>query len=245
MGRLSGKTAVITGAARGMGAAQAELFVDEGARVFLTDVDHGSVEQLAQRLGPQVAFAPHDVASEADWTRVETSCLGRLGGFDILVNNAGQYIAGGLLDTSLATFEQLVRVNQVGVFLGMRTAARSMRSRQVAGSIVNISSIAGLRGTVGMFAYASTKWATRGMSRAGACELATHRIRVNSVHPGLTSTAMLKEMPDAQVQQIASKIPLGRLGTPDEVARLVLFLASDEAVHITGAEVQIDGGSLA
>lgn len=245
MNRLKGKVAVVTGAARGMGEAEAKLFVAEGAKVVLTDVNVNAGESLAEQLGPDALFLRHDVASETDWEQVLGLVHERFGRLDILVNNAGLYRGADLVNTDLATYEQLFRVNQVGVFLGMRGAAASMIKRGEGGSIVNISSIAGLRGTSGMFAYASSKWAARGMSRAAAAELAQYKIRVNSIHPGLTATGMLSDMTVEQLELLRKKVPMGRLGTPDEVANLALFLASDEAAYITGAEVQIDGGNLA
>lgn len=243
--RLKSKVALVTGAARGMGEAEATLFVAEGAKVVLTDVNVEAGAALAERLGPNALFRKHDVSSESDWERVFSVVQERFGGLDILVNNAGLFRGGELISTDLTTYQQLVQVNQVGAFLGIRGGAAAMMKRGTGGSIVNISSIAGLRGTSGMFAYASSKWAVRGMSRAAAAELARHQIRVNSVHPGLTSTDMLDDMAPEGLALLKARVPMGRLGTVAEVANLVLFLASDESAYITGAEVQIDGGNLA
>lgn len=245
MERLNGKVALITGASHGMGEAEATLFVDEGARVVLTDIDTRAGITLAERLGSNAVFMKHDVSSEADWASVFAFAEKRFGGIDVLVNNAGAFHGGALIDTSLEVYERLVRVNQIGVFLGMRAAATSMIRRGAGGSIVNISSVAALRGSSGMFAYAASKWAVRGMSRSGAAELARHNIRVNSVHPGLTATAMLDDMSAEELDRLKARVPMGRLGTVRDVANLVLFLGSDESSYMTGVELQIDGGNLA
>lgn len=245
MGRLKGKVALITGAARGMGEAEATSFVAEGARVVLTDIDEEAGSALVKRLGNDAMFMKHDVSSEAEWAAVRLKAEERFGGIDILVNNAGAFQGGALVDTSLETYERLIRINQCGAFLGMRTISTAMIERNSGGSIVNISSIAGLRGTVGMFAYAASKWAVRGMSRCAAIELAPYNIRVNSVHPGPISTAMLNNLSSEDLQRLKTRVPLGRMGSPLEVANLVLFLASDESSYMTGTELQIDGGNVA
>ncbi len=242
MNRLDDKVAVITGGARGQGAAEAELFAAAGAQVVITDVlDEG--EATAERLGAAVDFLTHDVTSESAWASVVDTVLDRHGRIDVLVNNAGIFRTVGLTETTLEMWEQMIGVNQTGVFLGMKAVAPTMKA-QGTGSIVNISSIAGMRGAGLAHAYAATKWAVRGMSKSAAQELAPHGVRVNSVHPGIIDTAMLREFGDA-LPQIADRIPLGRVATADEVGKLVLFLASDDASYCTGQEFVVDGAMTA
>jgi len=241
MGRLEGKVALVTGGARGMGAATARLFVAEGARVVIADILDAAGEALARELGPVARWQHHDVAREEDWDAAVRAARASFGGLDVVVNNAGIYQPAPLDGCEVALFERTARVNQLGVFLGMRAAVPAMRARG-GGAIVNISSIAGLRGFPGAVAYVGTKWAVRGMTKTAAVELAADRIRVNSVHPGLIDTPMIAvNTPEANAAMVAAT-PLRRAGTAEEVARLVLFLASDEAAYITGAEVAIDGG---
>lgn len=241
MGRLQGKIALITGGARGMGAAEARLFVAEGARVVLTDLLDAEGGALAAELGDAARFLHHDVTSEPAWQAAVREAQDRFGGLDVLVNNAGIYQPSPLQDTSAELFERIYRVNQLGVFLGMQAAAPAMRARG-GGSIVNISSIAGLRGFAGAVAYVGTKWAVRGMTKTAAGELAADRIRVNSVHPGLIDTPMIAANTPEVNRSVVEATPLKRAGTPEEVAKLVAFLASDDSSYITGAEVAIDGG---
>jgi len=242
MNRLDDKVAIITGGARGQGAAEAELFVAAGAQVVITDVlDEGA--ETAERIGASVDFLQHDVASEAAWAEVVDTVLDRHGRVDVLVNNAGIFRTIGLEETTLAVWEQMLGVNQTGVFLGMRTVAATMKA-QGNGSIVNISSIAGLRGAGMAHAYSATKWAVRGMSKSAAQELAPFGVRVNSVHPGIIDTAMLAEFGDAR-QLVEERIPYGRVATATEVGRLVLFLASDDSTYCTGHEFVIDGAMTA
>ena len=241
MARLDGKVALITGAARGMGAAEARLFVAEGAKVVLTDVLEQEGRALATELGAGARFLRHDVADLAEWRAAVRAAVENFGGLDVLVNNAGIYQPASLDETSLDLFERMWRVNQLGVFLGMQAAAPAMRARG-GGSIVNISSIAGLRGFPGALAYVGTKWAVRGMTKTAATELAADRIRVNSVHPGLIDTPMIAANSAETNAAVVAGTPLKRAGTAEEVAKLVAFLASEESSYITGAEVAIDGG---
>jgi 3alpha(or 20beta)-hydroxysteroid dehydrogenase len=243
MGTLDGKVAIVTGGARGQGEAEARLFVAQGARVMLTDVmpQGGAV---AEALGDLAAFSTHDVSSAADWERVVKATTQRFGRLDILVNNAAIYKMKSLLDTTDDEFDEITRINQRGPFLGMRTAAPAMRAAG-GGSIINISSGAGLRGVRNMLAYATTKWALRGMTKCAALELAADRIRVNSIHPGVIETPMLDQNPAAFNQAMVRATPLGRIGQPDDIAQMVLYLASDAASFITGAEFAVDGGGTA
>ena len=241
MGRLDGKVALITGAARGMGAATARLFVEEGARVVVTDILDAAGEDTARELGAAARWQHHDVAREDHWDAAVRAARGAFGGLDIVVNNAGIYQPSPLDACGTELFERTWRVNQLGVFLGMRAAVPALRARG-GGAMVNISSIAGLRGFPGAVAYVGTNWAVRGMTKTAAVELAPDRIRVNSVHPGLIDTPMIAANTPEVNAGIVDATPLKRAGTADEVARLVLFLASDEAAYITGAEVAIDGG---
>jgi 3alpha(or 20beta)-hydroxysteroid dehydrogenase len=240
--RLDGKIALITGGARGQGAAEARLFAAAGAGVVITDV-LSQVHQTADELGDAVEALDHDVTSETDWQRVVDTVVERHGRIDVLVNNAGIFRAVGLAETSMELWTQTTAVNQTGVFLGMRTAAVPMKA-QGSGSIVNISSIAGMRGAAIAHAYSATKWAVRGMSKSAAVELAPYGVRVNSVHPGIIDTNMLEEFGGA-VEAIVEQIPLGRVAEADEVANLVCFLASDDSSYCSGHEFVIDGAMTA
>jgi 3alpha(or 20beta)-hydroxysteroid dehydrogenase len=239
--RLQDKVAIITGAASGQGAAEARLFAREGARVVVTDLNEAAGGTVAEELGEKGFFVRQDVAEEADWAAVMERTLERFGRMDILVNNAGVYKPAPLSETDRALWDLHYRVNQLSVFLGMRAAADIM-AKSGGGSIVNISSQAGMNNVPGMFAYASSKWAVRGMTKLAASELAPLGIRVNSVHPGIIDTPMLGENPPQQLKAFESMIPMRRMGSPDEVAQLVLFLASDASSYVTGAEVTVDGG---
>ncbi|MEZ5729769.1 MAG: glucose 1-dehydrogenase [Burkholderiaceae bacterium] len=243
-GRLDGKVALITGAARGQGAAEARLFAAEGARVVLTDILDETGRATAASIGPAARYLNQDVRDEARWRVVVEDVVATEGRLDILVNNAGVFPAGDLLGTRLAEFEQVVSINLTGVFLGMQAAASAMLD-QGSGSIVNISSIAGLAGSPMHIGYGVTKWGLRGLTRSAARQLAASGVRVNSVHPGLIDTQMLETIgaPGSAARQGAdARIPMQREGTVDDVARVVLFLASDEAAYVTGAEYAVDGG---
>lgn len=247
MGRLDGKTAIITGASQGMGAAHARVFVREGARIILTDVNAAAGEALAAALGPNAMFVHHDVRSDDDWRRVVAQGESRFGPITVLVNNAG--IIGPLAQTtefSEAAFLDVCAVNQLGVFLGMRAVLPSMISAGK-GAIVNISSIAGMVGLLASpnLAYVASKFAVRGMTKLVAAQYGPHNIRVNSVHPGFIKTPMMVAATDEDGGGAAAEIPLRRFADPEEVSNLVLFLASDESSFISGTEHVIDGGMLA
>lgn len=245
MGKLDGRVALITGGARGQGAAEAELFASEGATVVITDVLDDDGKQTAARLGG--TYLRQDVTDETRWGAVVDDVVGRHGRLDILINNAGVYRNESLLDATLTTYRQVIDVNQVGVFLGMRAAAKPMME-QNRGAIVNISSVAGLRGGAGGFAYSASKWAVRGMTKSAAVQLARYNIRVNSIHPGLIETAMLHSIPGIDAGGLDTalrRVPMRRVAEASEVAKLTLFLASDDSSYSTGAEFIIDGGMTA
>ncbi|HWT09459.1 MAG TPA: glucose 1-dehydrogenase [Roseomonas sp.] len=241
MARFDGKVVLISGGARGQGAAEARMLVAEGARVVIGDVLEAEGEALAQDLGDAAAFVPQDVTRPEDWARA-VAAAEALGGLHGLVNNAGIYIPKPLMQTDVALFERHMRINQLGCFLGMQAAVPAME-RAGGGSIVNISSVAGLRGSPNAFAYSATKWALRGMTKAAAVDLAGRNIRVNSVHPGPIETPMLDVRTPEENRRRLQSVPMRRAGTAEEVAKLVLFLLSDDSAYMTGAELAIDGGA--
>lgn len=247
MDRLAGKVAIITGAAQGMGEAHARAFVAEGAKVIATDINREGGEALVAELGENAIFLGHDVAKSADWDRVVAEGEGRFGKVNVLVNNAG--VIGpvkSLLNFAEEDFLQVCAVNQLGVFLGMKAVLPSMIEAG-GGSIVNISSIAGMLGTKesSNAAYCASKWAVRGMSKLVAVQHGQDGIRVNSVHPGYILTPMMVAATDETGGDAAAAIPLGRMAQPDEVSKVVLFLASDEASFVSGAEHVVDGAMTA
>lgn len=244
MGRLDGKVALITGGARGQGAAEARLFASEGANVVLTDVLDAEGAAVAAEIGGQ--YLHHDVANEAAWEAVVGEVVRLHGRLDVLVNNAGIYRSAPLTEMALDDYRAVIDINQVGVFLGMKHVGRQM-VRQRSGSMVNISSIAGLRGGGTAIAYTASKWAVRGMTKTGAQYFGPHGIRVNSIHPGLIETPMLHQLPgmDADPERYVQRIPLGRIAEAADVAKLALFLASDDSAYINGAEITVDGGMTA
>ena len=230
-----------------MGASEAQLFVEEGARVVISDVLDDAGAQTARRISPDGSacrFLHHDVTKESDWESVMAGTLAAFGQLDILVNNAGIFERGNVMDTSLEDYMRTININQVGVFLGMKTAAPHMVSRKT-GSIINISSVAGIDGTPGFLAYGASKWAVRGMTRGVAKELAPFGVRVNSIHPGIIDTNMLQTFDAAGEgvrEAVRTRIPLGYEAEPIHVARMALYLASDDSAYSTGSEFKVDGG---
>jgi 3alpha(or 20beta)-hydroxysteroid dehydrogenase len=238
--KLEGKVAIITGAARGQGADEARRFVAEGARVVLTDLLPSGAD-VAAELGDSAIFIQHDVANEAQWRNVVDSTLAKFGRVDILVNNAGIFTPAMLEDTTAESFDRHYRVNQYGPFLGMKAVLEAMKAAG-GGSIVNISSVAGMRGFPGMIAYAGSKWALRGMTKCVAREVAPFKIRVNSIHPGLVDTPMLNDHDPEALKQFEAAVPLGRMATTADVVEIVVYLACDLSSNMTGAELVTDGG---
>ncbi|GAA1596484.1 glucose 1-dehydrogenase [Leucobacter chromiireducens] len=239
---LHDNVAIITGGAGGQGAAEAELFLARGASVVITDFAVEAGEALAARLGERASFVPHDVTKPEDWARVIDHTLERHGRIDTLVNNAGILRMLPLSEETVDALDRILAVNVRGVFLGMQAVTPSMRE-QGSGSIINISSLAGIQGQANATAYSASKFAVRGLTRSAALELGPHGIRVNSVHPGTILTPMIGDLGAA-----ADHFPfaaLGRAGKPEEVATLVAFLASADASYLTGGEYLVDGGSAA
>jgi 3alpha(or 20beta)-hydroxysteroid dehydrogenase len=236
---LSGKVALVTGGATGMGEAHVRRLAGAGAAVVVADVRDVEARELADTLGASVRAEHLDVRDAEAWRRVVASTEEHLGPIEVLVNNAGVVVWGGVADMAEPQFRQVLDVNVVGVFLGMQAVVPSMR-RIGKGSIVNISSTAGMVGAPASIAYTASKWAVRGMTKAAALELAPFGIRVNSVHPGLVETPMSQA-----AARTSGTPPLGRIGQPDDVAWTVVHLASDASSYTTGAEIVIDGGRLA
>ena len=243
---LEGKVALISGAARGMGAEEARLFASEGAKVVIGDVLDEEGEKTAAAIGESALYVHLDVTREADWLAAVKKTEEAFGKLDILVNNAGILRFGLLEHTPLEEFELVIKVNQTGTFLGMKSVAPAMR-RAGGGSIVNISSLAGIQGVGGAFSYTASKFAVRGMTKVAAIEFGPAGIRVNSVHPGGIETPMTRpfgaDAPAAESHEYTSPIP--RIGQPDEVANLVLWVASDKSSYCTGSEFVVDGGESA
>lgn len=236
--------AIVTGAAGGIGAAAARELAHEGALLLLTDADEERAHGLAQDLGEGADAFAHDVTSEEQWQAVLALALETHGRVDVLLNNAGVFLAAPLTETSLEEFRRVMDINATGVFLGMRAVAPAM-IEQRAGSIINVSSVAGLTGSPFLTAYAASKWAVRGMSKVAAKELAQSGVRVNSLHPGQIDTdmnALQREKTPELIDRLIRGIPLRRIGTPEEVAHAIAYLASDESVYVTGSELVVDGG---
>ncbi len=246
-GRLEGKVALITGSARGQGEAEARRFVAEGAKVAITDLRDVQGEQLAAELGPDTFYQQLDVTREDDWDAAVGATVERFGKLDILVNNAGIGAFGTLEGLDLNTHHEMIDINLHGVYLGMR-AAKAALVATGNGAIVNISSIDGIVGVLGMTSYSGSKFAVTGMTRSAAIELGPLGVRVNSIHPGVINSPMVQEAPPetrARLDRLMDMQPIKRMGEPEEIASLALFLASDEASYITGAQFVIDGGHLA
>jgi 3alpha(or 20beta)-hydroxysteroid dehydrogenase len=235
-GRVAGKVALITGAARGMGAAHARRFIAEGARVVLGDILDAEGAALAAELGFDARYIRLDVTKPDDWAAAVALCVADFGGLHILVNNAGIFGGAAIVDHPLDLWQRMIEINLTGVFLGIR-AATSALVASGSGSIINISSVAGLRGAPGGSAYVASKFGVRGLTKAVAAELAPFGVRCNSVHPGIIDTPMAEGL-----NTQGYDYPLGRMARSEEVTNLVLYLASDEASYSTGSEFIVDGG---
>jgi 3alpha(or 20beta)-hydroxysteroid dehydrogenase len=244
--RLDGRVVLISGGARGQGEAEARLMARRGARVVVGDVLVDQGRAVAESIGAAARFVPLDVTEPGAWTDAVDATADAFGPVDVLVNNAGIVRAGAIDQVPVDEFMEAVQVNQLGCFLGMRAVVPTMRA-QGRGSIVNVSSIAGLQGVAGAVPYVATKWAIRGMTKTAAIELGHDGIRVNSVHPGVIDTPMTAnpQFDAVDKQAVFDAFPIPRIGTAEEVAEVVAFLASDASSYCTGAEFIVDGGAVA
>lgn len=237
MSGLAGKVAIVTGGGSGIGAAVAARLREDGARVIATDI-------RTPASAPAGDLVAHDASSLQSWDKLLETILARHEKIDVLVNNAGIFRGKGILETDAQTFDDVLAVNQHGVFFGLQVVGRAM-CRQGSGSIVNLSSYAGMHGQGSSVAYQTSKWAVRGLTRFAAREFAPHGVRVNAVAPGFIDTPMLRSGPPELTERVLAQTPLARLGDAGEVATAICFLASDDSSFITGAELMIDGGILA
>ena len=228
-----------------MGASHARKFLEEGAKVMITDILEKEGEALASELGDNIKFMKHDVTKASEWEKVVAETESAFGPVSILVNNAGIALIKRIDEITEEDYRKVIDINQVSVFLGMKSVHKSM-SKAKNGSIINISSVSGLKGSNGTVAYDASKFAVRGMTKTAAIEFGPEGIRVNSVHPGIIETPMImqEDAKDA-VRELAKAIPLKRTGQPVEVSNLVVYLASDESSYSNGSEFVIDGGTTA
>ncbi|MCH8279058.1 MAG: glucose 1-dehydrogenase [Chloroflexi bacterium] len=250
MGRLDGKVVFISGGARGQGAAEARIFAQEGAKVVIGDVLDAEGTSVASEIaesGGDALFVHLDVTDEEDWRKAIGAAVSNFGKLDVLVNNAGIWRRGRVEDTTVEDWDTIMDVNAKGVFLGTKLAIPEMR-KAGGGSIINISSTAGLVGGPRSSAYTASKGAVRLFTKATAIQYAKEGIRANSIHPGPIETAMIQQVWQGDEQnreEAIARTPLGRIGTPEDIAYGALFLASDESSFMTGSELVIDGGSTA
>jgi 3(or 17)beta-hydroxysteroid dehydrogenase len=250
MGRVTGKVALITGGASGLGQATAQVLAEQGARVVITDIQEEAGARVAAGIGHDVLFLQHDVASEADWQRVMSRLIGEYGKLDILVNNAGLLHMASIEDTSLEDWHRVHAVNSDGVFLGCKYAVEAMKGTTKGGSIINISSGAGLRPISLVPSYGASKSVVWSLTRTTAlhCAESGYPIRCNSIHPGVIRTPMMEntvpegEDIDAMMAMHAEVHPMKRLVTVEDVALSILYLASDESAIVTGVALPVDGG---
>ena len=236
MGRVNEKVALISGGARGMGAEHARALVAEGAKVVIGDILDDEGKALADEIGDAARYVHLDVTAAEEWEAAVATAVNEFGKLNVLVNNAGIVALGEIGKFDMAKWQKVIDVNLTGTFLGMQASVEAMKTAG-GGSIINVSSIEGMRGAVMMHPYVASKWAVRGLTKSAALELGPHQIRVNSIHPGFIRTPMTKHFPDNMLT-----IPLGRPGQSEEVSTFVVFLASDESRYATGAEFVIDGG---
>ncbi|MDL4815097.1 glucose 1-dehydrogenase [Actinomadura opuntiae] len=238
MGRVDGKIALISGGARGIGAASARALAAEGAKVVLGDLLDEEGKAVADELGDAARYVHLDVTSPEDWTAAVETTVREFGGLNVLFNNAGIANGASINRFSLEKWQKIIDINLTGPFLGIRAATDALIAAG-GGSIINTSSIEGLRGTSWAHGYVASKWGLRGLTKSVAMELAQHGVRVNSLHPGLIRTPLTEGIPDDMIP-----VPLGRPGLPEDVASFVVFLASDESSYATGTEFVIDGGTV-
>lgn len=238
MNRLSGKVALISGGARGMGASHARAIVAEGGQVIIGDILIDDGEALADELGENAFFVNLDVSDFNSWRSAVDFSIKKFGGLNILINNAGIINMGGLDDYDIEEWDKIIAINLTGPFLGIKAAAEAL-ARSAPSSIINISSTAGFQGIAGLHGYTASKFGVRGLTKSVALELAQQGVRVNSVHPGTVATPMNAEL------DVADFNPMKRMGSVSEVSNLIVYLASDESSFTTGTEFIIDGGELA
>ena len=245
MGRLEGKVAVVTGAAQGQGEATARLFAREGAKVAVVD-RQAEGAAVAEAIGPAAEFYQLDITDEAGWEKLRDSLMASHGHIDVLVNNAASIVAGDILHLDKGAFERLLNINVIGAFLGMKVLGAQMVA-QGKGSIINVHSVGGLHGINGLGAYVASKWGLRGLSRTAAMEFGHLGVRVNGIFPGGIASPMagVDDTNREETNRRFVRQPIARLGEPDEVAYTSLFLASDEASYLAGAEIVVDGGLMA
>jgi 3alpha(or 20beta)-hydroxysteroid dehydrogenase len=245
MQRFKNKIVLITGGARGIGAHTVKRFSEEGAQVYFTDILSVEGEKVANELDGYTRFLKHDVTIEADWKSVISTIGKEEGRIDVLVNNAGIAVHAAIGEMTLEQYMKTISVNQVSVFLGL-THTLPLLKKSVAGSVVNIASVAGMRANPFEIAYASSKFAVRAMSQVAALEFAPHKIRVNSIYPGLVETpmTMLEEYKEVIVG-IKERNPLKRIASAEDISNMILFLASEEASYVTAGEFVVDGGTIA
>jgi 3alpha(or 20beta)-hydroxysteroid dehydrogenase len=236
MGRVDGKVALISGGARGMGAEHARALVADGAKVVIGDILDEEGKTQADEIGDAPRYVHLDVTETDEWDAAVATAVNEFGKLNVLVNNAGIVALGQIGKFDMAKWQKVIDVNLTGTFLGMQASVAAMKAAG-GGSIINVSSIEGMRGAVMVHPYVASKWAVRGLSKSAALELGPDQIRVNSIHPGFIRTPMTKHFPDNMLT-----IPLGRPGQSEEVSTFVVFLASDESRYATGAEFVMDGG---
>lgn len=239
MGRVFNKVAIITGGTGGMGVTHAKALVAEGAKVVIADLDDAKGEALAAELGENAAYIHLDVTKEEDWDAAVAFTLETFGRIDVLVNNAGIANAAGITEFTPDMWRKIIDINLTGTFLGIHAVSPVM-AKAGRGSIINISSVEGMRGSAGLHGYVASKFGVRGLTKSVALDLGPSGVRVNSVHPGFIKTPMT-----ATISSDDLHIPLGRAAEPEEVSQLVLFLASDESSYSTGSEFIVDGGLIA
>lgn len=241
MRRLTGKVAIVTGAARGMGAADARRLADEGAWVVVADILDDEGKAVAASMGERAVYVHLNVTSEADWAHAVDTAMQRFGRVDVLVNNAGRLYVAPAPEIRIDELRKSLDANLIGPLLGLQAVVPKMREGG-GGSIINIASINGLRGSPRSGAYSATKHALVGLTKSSAVDLAPMGIRVNAVCPGAVKTPMLMDAPTAALEQRVQRIPMGRIAEPEELAGIVAFLASDDSSYCTGAEFVVDGG---